>query len=120
MLNAFAYLDASLGKFIDQLRRSPEWKNTLVIILPDHGVSWPADINEFDTRKYHIPLIWTGGAVRNKCKEEALECVENQKQDFIRFGVLGEWERPYLTLRPEFEVKQLVSNKVSLPLQKNK
>ena len=29
----------------------------------------------------------------------------NQKQDFIRFGVLGEWERPYLTLRPEFEVK---------------
>ena len=54
MLNAFAYLDASLGKFMDQLRRSPEWKNTLVIILPDHGVSWPADINEFDTRKYHI------------------------------------------------------------------
>ena len=35
-----------------------------------------------------------------KCKEYALECVENQKQDFIRFGVLGEWERPYLTLRP--------------------
>lgn len=45
--------------------------------------------------------------LRNKCKEYALECVENQKQDFIRFGVLGEWERPYLTLRPEFEVKQL-------------
>ena len=45
--------------------------------------------------------------LRNKCKEYALECVETQKQDFIRFGVLGEWERPYLTLRPEFEVKQL-------------
>ena len=45
--------------------------------------------------------------LRHKCKEYALECVETQKQDFIRFGVLGEWERPYLTLRPEFEVKQL-------------
>ena len=45
--------------------------------------------------------------LRNKCKEYALECVEAQKQDFIRFGVLGEWDRPYLTLRPEFEVKQL-------------
>ena len=45
--------------------------------------------------------------LRNKCKEYALECVETQKQDFIRFGVLGEWDRPYLTLRPEFEVKQL-------------
>lgn len=42
MLNAFAYLDESLGKFMEGLRRSPEWKNTLVIILPDHGVSWPA------------------------------------------------------------------------------
>jgi len=45
--------------------------------------------------------------LRAKCKEYALECVEEQKKDFIRFGVLGEWDRPYLTLRPEFEVKQL-------------
>lgn len=45
--------------------------------------------------------------LRGKCKEYALARVEEQKQDFIRFGVLGEWDRPYLTLRPEFEVKQL-------------
>ena len=45
--------------------------------------------------------------LRNKCKEYALNCVEEQKHDFIRFGVLGEWDRPYLTLRPEFEVKQI-------------
>ena len=45
--------------------------------------------------------------LRNKCREYALNCVEEQKKDFIRFGVLGEWDRPYLTLRPEFEVKQI-------------
>ena len=45
--------------------------------------------------------------LRNKCREYALNCVEEQKQDFIRFGVLGEWDRPYLTMRPEFEVKQI-------------
>ena len=45
--------------------------------------------------------------LRNQCKEYALNCVEEQKADFIRFGVLGEWDRPYLTLRPEFEVKQI-------------
>ncbi len=45
--------------------------------------------------------------LRNKCSEYALNCVEEQKKDFIRFGVLGEWDRPYLTLRPEFEVKQI-------------
>ena len=65
MLNAFAYLDHSLGQFIASFRQTPAWKNTLIVILPDHGVTWPADINEYDIRKYHIPLIWTGGAVRN-------------------------------------------------------
>lgn len=45
--------------------------------------------------------------LRAKCKEYALQCVEDQKKDFIRFGVLGRWENPYLTLRPAFEVKQL-------------
>ena len=52
-------------------------------------------------------MKWLHWTWCNKCKEYALECVETQKQDFIRFGVLGEWDRPYLTLRPEFEVKQL-------------
>lgn len=45
--------------------------------------------------------------LRDMCKKYALECVEDQKKDFIRFGVLGEWDRPYMTLRPEFEVKQI-------------
>ncbi|MCF0236244.1 MAG: LTA synthase family protein [Bacteroidaceae bacterium] len=72
MLNAFHYLDKSLGDFIGRLRQSPEWDNTLVIILPDHGTGWPADINEYDTRKYHIPLIWTGGAIRGARTVDAL------------------------------------------------
>ncbi len=63
-LNAFHYLDQSIGHFLTRLRQTPAWHNTLIVILPDHGVGWPTDINEFDTRKYHIPMIWTGGAVR--------------------------------------------------------
>ena len=42
----FAYLDHSLGQFITSFRQTPAWKNTLIVILPDHGVTWPADINE--------------------------------------------------------------------------
>ena len=52
-------------------------------------------------------MKWLQWTCAINVKEYALECVEAQKQDFIRFGVLGEWDRPYLTLRPEFEVKQL-------------
>ncbi|MBU2963990.1 isoleucine--tRNA ligase [Amphritea sp. 2_MG-2023] len=35
---------------------------------------------------------------RKKCREYATRQVEGQKKDFIRLGVLGDWENPYLTM----------------------
>ncbi len=35
---------------------------------------------------------------RELCRAYAAEQVEKQKKDFIRLGVLGEWEQPYLTM----------------------
>lgn len=35
---------------------------------------------------------------RNACREYALKQVNNQRTDFIRLGVLGDWENPYLTM----------------------
>lgn len=35
---------------------------------------------------------------RRKCREYAARQVEGQKKDFIRLGVLGEWDNPYLTM----------------------
>ncbi|MFZ5502779.1 MAG: isoleucine--tRNA ligase [Pseudomonadota bacterium] len=35
---------------------------------------------------------------RELCREYAKEQVARQKKDFIRLGVLGEWDRPYLTM----------------------
>jgi len=40
---------------------------------------------------------------RNKCREYAAKQVEGQKQDFIRMGVFGEWDNPYLTMNFQFE-----------------
>ena len=61
--NAFHYLDRCVGQFIDDLRKTPQWENTLVILLPDHGYRY-LGIDE-GTRLYnHIPLIWVGGAVK--------------------------------------------------------
>lgn len=37
-------------------------------------------------------------AFRQKCREYARKQVEGQKKDFIRLGVLGEWDTPYLTM----------------------
>ncbi|GGC03698.1 isoleucine--tRNA ligase [Marinobacterium zhoushanense] len=35
---------------------------------------------------------------RQKCREYAHEQVEGQKADFIRLGVIGDWDNPYLTM----------------------
>jgi len=45
--------------------------------------------------------------LRRLCREFALGYVEGQKAQFKRLGVLGEWDDPYLTLKPAFEAKQI-------------
>ncbi len=44
---------------------------------------------------------------RRACREFALENVENQKVQFKRLGVIGDWENPYLTLKNEFVANQV-------------
>ena len=62
--NAFNYTDECLGRFIAQLKRSPRWRNTLVIITADHGVMSRDDDTRYAHRVVHIPMLWTGGAIR--------------------------------------------------------
>ena len=45
--------------------------------------------------------------LRQICKNYALHYVDVQREQFKRLGVLGDWENPYLTLRPRFEAKQI-------------
>ena len=40
---------------------------------------------------------------RQACREFALGQIDNQRQDFIRLGVLGDWDDPYLTMKFETE-----------------
>jgi isoleucyl-tRNA synthetase len=40
---------------------------------------------------------------RQKCRDYAAGQVDKQKEDFVRMGVLGDWDNPYLTMNFEFE-----------------
>ena len=46
-------------------------------------------------------------AFRAACRAFAAEQVELQRRDFKRLGVLGDWERPYLTMAPRYEAQQI-------------
>lgn len=45
----------------------------------------------------------TAAEFRQKCREYAHEQIAGQKADFIRMGVLGDWDNPYLTMNFETE-----------------
>jgi isoleucyl-tRNA synthetase len=45
--------------------------------------------------------------VRRKCFEYADKYVKVQSQQFQRLGILGEWDNPYLTMKPEYEAEVL-------------
>ena len=44
---------------------------------------------------------------RELCRAYAAEQIERQKADFIRLGVLGDWDRPYRTMDFQFEADAL-------------
>ena len=43
--------------------------------------------------------------VQAKSRAYATEQIEKQKKDFMRLGVLGEWENPYTTMNPDCRLK---------------
>ncbi|MBU3695974.1 isoleucine--tRNA ligase [Dechloromonas sp.] len=45
--------------------------------------------------------------VRELCRAYADEQVERQKKDFIRLGVLGDWDNPYLTMAFKAEAEEI-------------
>jgi phosphoglycerol transferase MdoB-like AlkP superfamily enzyme len=61
-LNAFAYTDHCLGQLIERLKKTPQWKNMLIVCLPDHGFRY--NVTTDDPFFYHVPMLWLGGAVR--------------------------------------------------------
>ncbi len=44
---------------------------------------------------------------RDTCRDFALQFVDKQTEGFKRLGVLADWENPYITLKPEFEARQI-------------
>jgi len=65
-----------------------------------HGL--PIEINvdkELGTRKAKM----TTEQIRQHCRRYAEKYVELQRRQFVRLGVFGEWDKPYLTMDRDYE-----------------
>lgn len=44
---------------------------------------------------------------RKRCEEYAWSYIDKQRSQFKRLGVRGDWQNPYVTLKPEYEARQI-------------
>lgn len=63
-LNSIAYTDSCIGAFTDSLRLTDAWDNTLLVFVADHGYPYPGSVQNFEPKRYSIPVVWAGGAVK--------------------------------------------------------
>ncbi len=63
LFSAAYYTDSCIGHFIDNLKQSPWWNKSLVIFIADHGIMYPGNYPYNARQNYHIPMLWTGGAI---------------------------------------------------------
>lgn len=71
--NAAAYTDSCLGRFMTELRKTPQWGNLLIIMLPDHNMLH--NVEHTDPEYFHCSMLWGGGAI---VKPQTVETLMNQ------------------------------------------
>ncbi len=54
-------------------------------------------------KKAALPVV----EVRRLCEEYARRFVNIQREEIRRLGVVGDWDRPYLTLDPDYEAQEI-------------
>ena len=63
--NSFAFTDEMLGCFVERLKATDKWENTLIICIADHCVTgYPAGIRQTDKERNHILFMMLGGAIK--------------------------------------------------------
>jgi len=61
------YTDEVIADFIKNAKQQSWWKNTLVVIMADHGHRMPQHEGAFNSpKKFQIPMLWLGGALAKK------------------------------------------------------
>lgn len=70
-----------------------------------HGL--PIELKVLQSLKSKERKELTPLSLRHKARDFALKTQQEQCEGFKRFGVWGDWDKPYLTLQPEYEAAQI-------------
>jgi len=56
-LTAMRYADWALGRFFDQVRNQPWYKDTLFVVIGDHGFGTPRQLTDLDLLRFNVPML---------------------------------------------------------------
>lgn len=62
------YADSCLGAYLSSAKKKPWYKNTLFVVVADHSHRLPANLTEFDPKRYRIPLLFFGDVIKTEFK----------------------------------------------------
>jgi isoleucyl-tRNA synthetase len=102
--NGHIHLGTALNKILkDFIVKSRTMRGYLSPYVPGwdcHGLPIEIRVDQLlGEKKKQMSVI----DIREECKKYAHKFIDIQREEFIRLGVFGEWEKPYLTMNPEYE-----------------
>ncbi len=62
-LTAMRYSDYALGKFFEQAQQADYYKDTLFVILGDHGFGIDKQLTALDLLRFHVPMLMIGPGI---------------------------------------------------------
>jgi isoleucyl-tRNA synthetase len=97
-------LNKTLKDFIIRYKNMAGFRAPMVPGWDNHGMPIESAIikkQKLDRDTMSIP------AFRDACAAFAAGYVDTQREQFIRLGLLGDWDNPYLTMDPAFEAREV-------------
>jgi phosphoglycerol transferase MdoB-like AlkP superfamily enzyme len=65
-LTAMRYADWALGQFFEKVRKQPHYKDTLFVLVGDHGFASGEQITEVNLSRFNVPLLLIGPGIKEK------------------------------------------------------
>lgn len=77
-VNSMKYADKHLGEFLEGVKQLPDYDNTIVVFVSDHGRANLFNQDTYDQKYFHIPLLLWGGALDSNFVGKRIDRVGSQ------------------------------------------
>jgi isoleucyl-tRNA synthetase len=106
--NGHIHLGTAMNKILkDLIVKTKTMAGYLSPYLPGwdcHGLPIEIQVDKLlGEKKKEMSVI----QIREECRKYALKYIDVQREEFVRLGVFGEWDEPYLTMDPAYEAEVL-------------